>query len=246
MSDAPIDLADLKDDLGIDPADTSQDAWLQRRVDALWARIESYTDRKLRAPPAAFTDDWGRVVDNAANYSQPPTWSTWLQPSTVFLRYYPVASITGITIDGAAGSPADVHFDPKTGKLFNIRPGAAWAEDLSRCLVPSRVAIVYTAGWDAIPADLYEVVLGAMTMQWPARQNQAAGGVAGTPKLISVADVGQVDLEAGNLFIESAAAKGTSAGGGDPLLGPYASLLDLYVDHRSRIGWAMQPVTSAT
>jgi hypothetical protein len=29
----------------------------------------------------------------------------------------------------------------------------------------------------------------------------------------------------------------------DPLLGPYAALLDLYIDHRSLIGGALRPVT---
>ena len=52
---APIDLDTIKDDLGIPTGDTSQDEWLQRRIDGVWARMEAYTCRKLCAPPAALS-----------------------------------------------------------------------------------------------------------------------------------------------------------------------------------------------
>lgn len=235
MSDAPIDLANLKDDLGI--TDTSQDEWLQRRVNGLWSRIERYTERRLCAPPAAFVDDWSLVVENGRYQPLPPVLS-WPTTASVFLRYFPVASIDAIEISGSAATAGDVRFEPKTGKLVGLR-GEPWAYDLSHCLAWERVKITYTAGWAEVPADLYEVVLGAMNMLWPSRKSQVAGGIAGTPTKIDIMDVGSVDLDAGNLFVESAA-----KGGSDPLLGPYASLLDSYVDHRSRIGWAMQAVTT--
>jgi hypothetical protein len=50
---APIDLATIKDDFGIPAGDTSQDEWLQRRIDGVWARMEAYTCRKPR--PASLT-----------------------------------------------------------------------------------------------------------------------------------------------------------------------------------------------
>lgn len=237
---APIKLDDLKEDLGI--TDASQDAWLQRRVDGIWSRIEQYTARKLRAPPEAFVDDWGLIAEVDVNQPQ-PLW--YMARASVFLRYFPVASIEAIEMDSGAGTASDVRFDGKTGKLFNLSPGGMFAQDVSTWLVRSRVKITYKAGWDAVPGDLYEVVLGAMSMLWPQRRSQASGGLGGTPKLINIADVGSVDLDTGgNLFIESAAAK-PGVAGGDPLLGPYASMLDGYVDHRSLIGWAMQPVTTA-
>lgn len=235
MTDAPIDLANLKDDLGI--IDNTQDAWLQRRVNGIWSRIEAYTARKLCAPPAPFVDDWGLVFENQKQYPAPP--ALWHAPSTtVFLRYFPVSSIDAVEINGNAGDASGVRFDPKTGKLFALQ-GETWLWDISHVLVGERVKVTYKAGWDEIPADLYEVVLGAVNQQWSTRQSAIAGGVAGTPTKLDIIDVGSVDLDPANLFVDSAA-----AGGSDPLLGPYASMLDLYVDHRSLIGWALAPVTT--
>jgi len=44
---APVDLAAIKDDLCIPHWDTSQDEWLQGRIDGVWARIEAYRPHRL-------------------------------------------------------------------------------------------------------------------------------------------------------------------------------------------------------
>src|ERR1700760_1554593 len=95
---APVDLYTIKDDLGIPAGDTSQDEWLQRRIDGVWARMESYTYRKLCAPPAGFVDDWGELIDQHYAANQPPVIS-YSRRGTVFLRYFPVASIDAIVVN---------------------------------------------------------------------------------------------------------------------------------------------------
>src|SRR5262245_13034829 len=95
---APADLlATIKDDLGIPPTDASNDVWLQRRIDGVWARMEAYTFRKLCAPPQAFVDDWGELVVQGYHANVPPP-IAYPPRATIFLRYFPVASITDIVL----------------------------------------------------------------------------------------------------------------------------------------------------
>lgn len=231
---APAILDDIKADLGI--TDNADDAWLQRRIDGVWARMEVYTSRALCAPPQAFVDDWNRMVVNDQQQPLPPP--LHMSPrASVFLRYFPVASIEAVTIDGVDGDPAAVRFDPRTGKLFTLT-GQQWSEDLSGVLYMSRTQITYKAGWATLPADLYEIVLGTVGPMWSAKGG--ASGAAGTINTINVVDVGSVELGQGNPFVQSTL-KGVRVE--DPLLGPYANMLDIYIDHRSRIGSALFPVT---
>lgn len=237
---APAELLEqIKLALGI--TDNADDAWLQQRINGIWARMEVYTSRKLCAPPQKFVDDWGNI---ASNSSQPlPPILMYPPRGSVFLRYFPVATIEAIELDGGALAPADIapRWDKATGKLFALRAVDGFPVDLGQTLRQSRARITYTAGWTAIPADLFEVVLGAMQPLWTAKKGGGVPGVSGNVTGINVQDVGSIELSEGNLFVTSAAK--SSGGGGDPLLGPWANMLALYIDHRSRIGNEGQPTT---
>jgi hypothetical protein len=54
--------------------------------------------------------------------------------------------------------------------------------------------------------------------------------------------VGEVDLDTAGAFVEAAS---RSRGGGDPMLGPWITLLDSYVDVRVQMGSPLIPVTTA-
>lgn len=232
---APDLLDDIKQDLGI--TDDASDAWLQRRIEGIWARMEVYTSRALCAPPQAFVDDWGQIASSVVAVMPPVLWEA--PRGSVFLRCFPVASIESVEINGETVDGSGVSFDWRTGKLFSIRP-TVWAEDLSRALRDAQARITYKAGWAQVPADLYEIVLGSILPQWQAKQAGGAGG-AGTVNSINVVDVGTVELGQGTSFVQSTL-KGVRVE--DPLLGPYANMLDLYIDHRVRIGNAGQPTTT--
>lgn len=237
----PDILDEIKDDLGIAADDDTSDAWLTRRIAGIWSRMEAYTSRALCAPPAQFVDDWGNISTTHAFQPEPP--ALWHAPrSSVFLRCFPVVSIDEVISNGATAIDADgVRFDARTGKLFGLDANQ-FASDLSVVLRSTQARITYKAGWAEIPADLYEVVLGAIQPLWKAKQTGGgAGGLAGAITGITVADVGQVELAEANLFVSSAAR--AAGGAGDPLLGPYANMLDLYIDHRVRIGNEGQPTT---
>lgn len=234
---APDILDEIKEDLGI--TDDDSDAWLERRIAGIWSRMEHYTSRALCSPPQGFVDDWGLISFNGTQLPAPP--ATWLPPrASVFLRYFPVASIDAVNWDTGTGDASAVRFDARTGKLFGF--DQVWAEDLGPFLFNARMRVTYKAGWDEVPGDLYEIVLGAMQTLWAGRGGAAgSGGLSGTIESINVVDVGTVQLSQGNAFVQSA---NKGAGAADPLLGPYVSLLDLYVDHRNLLGWQGQPTTT--
>jgi hypothetical protein len=246
VRDAPPNMLDmLKDDLGIAAEDTTNDAWLQRRIDNIWARFETYCCRLLPVPPAQFIDDWGAISETQSNRVLPPMIDFWPVGSP-FLRYKPVVSIDAITLNGSDSDASLVKFDPESGKLFALNATASgYSHDVSHWLRSERAAITYTAGWAEIPGDLYEALLGCIQPLWQARaaqQGGAAGGVAGTISRINVIDVGEIDLDTGGAFIESATKQ---RAGGDPLLGPWMTLIDSYVDVRVQLGSPIIPTTRA-
>jgi hypothetical protein len=247
--EAPPGLLDMiKDDLNIPPTDTTNDAWLQRRIDNVWARFEKYCCRALPVPPAQFIDDWTLIAEHS-NRVEPWVLDHWPIGSP-FLRYTPVVSIDAIT-SGWPGQTADldptqVMFEPASGKLFGLSgsTGAPWAHDVTGWLRQGAFRITYTAGWTECPGDLYEALLNIIMPMWQGRVAQQAGGGfgGGTISRINIVDVGEVDLDTAGAFVEAAS---RARGGGDPMLGPWITLLDSYVDVRVQMGSPLIPVTTA-
>jgi hypothetical protein len=235
----------VKDDLGIPPADTTNDAWLQRRIDGVWARFEKYCCRLLPSPPAKFLDDWGAISQHS-NWVQPPA-IDYPHIGSPFLRYSPVTKIDAITSNGQVLDPTQVIFEAATGKLFALDGVVPWSRDVSHALRTGQVKITYYAGWDTVPADLYEALLGCLTPLWTARVSQAAGGgvAGGTLSSINVVDVGQVDFDASSPFLTAAMRGVADPGAGDPLLGPWTTLLNNYMDVRVQMGSPLIPTTVA-
>lgn len=236
---APPDVLDtIKDDFGIPPEDTTSDAWLLRRIAGIWARMEQHTARSLASPPASFIDDWSLTIDSNVHKLLPPVLAA--QPrGTAFLRVFPVVAVTGLLLNGQPGNAAAVRFDAASGKLLAL--DTVYPLDLGASLL-GVAKITYTAGWPELPADLYEVLLGALAPQWDARRAQGVGLLPGATS-VSVQDVGSVEFGGANPFVSLAAKGGAAA---DPLLGVFASNLDTYVDWRSMLGSSTYPVTTRT
>jgi hypothetical protein len=245
----PAGLLDtIKDDLNIPPTDTTNDAWLQRRIDGVWARIEAYCHRTLCSPPQPFVDDWGEVTINGVHYNVPPPIRYWPKGSP-FLNVFPVRSITALRLNGSDVAPLQVAWDVASGKLFTLDGPPAYYTpdvygDLTRRLLYEQARIGYTAGWDTLPADLYEALLGALQPIWASRQSQVSGAGLGGINRIDVMDVGSVELKQSSPFVESAM-QSAPPGGADPMLGPWLTYLDPYVDHRAVMGAPSIQTTTA-
>ena len=225
---APVDIATIKDDLGIPAGDTTHDAWLQRRIDGIWSRFQTYTGRPLLLA-SGWEDDWGRLITNHPAATEPPLWRAG-ESGTVFLRVFPVQSVSRLVLNGAQQDPTRLMVDGESGKLVGLD---GCRSDLRTLLVRGAAVVEYQAGFSELPADLYEAMLGALVPLWASRQSSAAGGPAGMATRISAIDVGEVELSGvANAFVD-ASLKGVRTP--DPLLGPYTALLDPYVDWRSMI-----------
>lgn len=227
---APVDIDTIKDDLGIPDIDTANDAWLQRRIDGIWARFEQYCARPLQLT-SGWVDDWGTLVTNHPAYTEPPLLRA-MPSASVFLRVFPVQAVAGVLLNDQTVDPAGVIFEPESGRLAGLQGMAC---DLRTTLVTGRALIEYSAGFETLPPDLYEALLGVLGPLWAARSAQA-GGLPGVPLRIATTDVGEIEFSAApNLFVDATTKRGNVA---DPLLGPYAMLLDTWVDWRSMIGGA--------
>lgn len=233
--DAPIDLAVLKDDLNID--DDYSDEWLQRRVNAIWSRIETVTGRILRAPPATFRDDWSAVT--AASLAiAPPLFTTGQERASIYLRQFPVVSIDAMTIDGEEldeEALAAVTFDKETGRILTLDGNPAF--DVGQRLFSGAAVIDYTAGWDELPADLHDIVLQIVSPLWIARQAQTSDALTNATS-IDIADVGSISLQSRPVYADIAAKSG-----GDPVLGPFKANLGPYIDYRTKFAGAGLPST---
>lgn len=238
-SQLQFDLEVIKDDLGI--TGSENDDWLIRRIGGVWARFETYTSRYLAVPPATFMDDWGALSSIMATASQPPA-IDFPPVGSPFLRATPVRSIIGVVRNGTpANDPTTVVYESGSGKLFSLGDGQL-AHDVSRELRAGSVRITYTAGWDTIPADLYEALLGCLSVLWAQRTGQSAGiPGGGSISSIDVTDLGAMTF-GGSTFVEAALKRG---GGGvaDPLLGPWTTNLDYYYDARVNMGSPLIPTT---
>lgn len=236
---APVDLDTIKDDLGIPADDTTSDAWLGRRIDALWARFQVYTGRTL-GPQAAWIDDWSEIARHNVHPNEPPIWNA--RPSaSVFLRVFPVASVDAIVFNGMADDPAKVVVDAATGKVLSL-DGALQESDCGPALYSRQAVVTYTAGFAEIPPDLYEALVGCLAPLWAVRQAQQSGIGSGLGSIarINAVDVGDVEFSTGlGGFVADASRKGSN----DPLIGPWSALLDPYVDWRAFIGGALYPTT---
>lgn len=227
---APVDLDTVKDDLGIAAGDTTNDAWLQRRIDGVWARFEQYCARPLQLS-AGWVDDWGTLVTNHPAYTEPPLWRA--RPSaSVFLRVFPVQAVASVMLNDQTVDTAGVIVEPESGRLAGLQGMAC---DLRTALVSGRALIEYVAGFETLPPDLYEALLGVLGPLWAARQ-ALASGLPGMATRIATTDVGEVEWSnAGNVFVEASTRRGNVT---DPLLGPWGMVLDTYVDWRTMIGGA--------
>jgi Phage gp6-like head-tail connector protein len=154
-SRALVSLDQAKAALGIDPADTSQDAAIQQQIDQVSAAIDNYCGRTFVRQTYR---DQNRYVFN------------WLNPGDPLMtRQWPIplddtgAPILTITEAGAVVDPALWDIDPEAGSLYRLDSSAemiSWTANL--------IVIDYDAGYDVVPPDVQGAALGWLTGRWMA------------------------------------------------------------------------------
>lgn len=221
-----IDFDAVKDDLNI--TGSANDAWLRRRIAGALARMSRYTHRYI-GQYATFLDAWNPANPDSDQMSFWPS----RRDSVFALRQFPVVGIISAFDSGQEIDETSVVFDTANGTLIGYGEPTA----PNKFCLP---VITYTAGWLTLPDDLYEVLIGVLTPQWNQRAN-AAAGLTGVGS-VNIQDVGTLDMS--TALSGTAFERASMTGVTDPLLGPWASVLDSYTDRRQAFGNAMMPRTS--
>lgn len=158
---ALMSLDQAKTALGIDPADTSQDAAIQQEIDAVSAAINQYCDRVFVRQ--TYRDQIRRVWD-------------WLgQGRPLETRQWPIPLDEGgvpvltVTEDGTLLDPALWEIEIETGSIYRLDTQAmiySWTGQVT--------LIDYDAGYDVIPPDVQGAALEYLTSRWSARGRDPA------------------------------------------------------------------------
>lgn len=232
-----VDMAALKDDVGI--TGTADDAWLARRVANALEAFGVYTSAYI-GPVQAFEDDWSRVVYRG-RYHLAPHVPIDIRVAPYFV-HAPVTEVTAAFQGTTSLDVAKVLFNPETGEIQSL--SGSPVVDVRRDLVGTLTRIQYSAGYETLPGDLYEALVGVIRGPLAVRRGAGAGGlsVGGVAaKSIAIADVGTLTLGGAASEFEAAAMRG--AGAVDPLLGPWTASLAPYRDLAGLIGDRGRPVT---
>jgi len=149
---ALVTVEQAKATLGIEAADTSQDAALQALIGQVSAAVHRYIDRVL--VQQGYRDQF-RYVSNWMALGEPL--ALWQYPVALDEDGYPVAAIVQ---DGAAIDAALYETDDERGLLYSIDASGAygWTGLL--------ITVDYTAGYDPIPEDVQAAALDWLTARW--------------------------------------------------------------------------------
>lgn len=146
--------------LGLDAADTSQDAALQAQINQTSAAIHRYVDHIL--VQQGYRDQY-RYVCNWMGIAEP-----------LKLRQYPIAvdnagyPIVSIVQDGASIDPLYYEVDIERGWLYSIDSAGSygWTGLL--------ITVDYTAGFEPMPEDIQAAALDWLTSRYHAEGRDPA------------------------------------------------------------------------
>jgi hypothetical protein len=149
---ALVTVEQAKTTLGIDTADTSQDAALQALIGQVSAAIHRYIDRIL--VQQGYRDQF-RYVANWMFVGEPL--QLWQYPVALDEDDIPVAVVVQ---DGNPVDAALYEADDERGLLYSIDASGAygWTGLL--------ITVDYTAGYDPIPEDVQAAALDWLTARW--------------------------------------------------------------------------------
>lgn len=195
-----VSLATMKEFLGIDLSDTSQDAVLAHWISFYSTAVQTECDRVF--PATQLNMYW----------KAPSCPSGVLTACAALTTYhYPIISLDAWYVDDVLQSDVSgLSMDPRHGKIWPT--GSGWGF--------STMQLTYTAGFSTIPADLLQVVIGSVAQAW--QNGGDGGGSAGVGSLKSERLEGIVSLA-----YYSAPAPGTN-GSATAAFAQYGQILDRY------------------
>lgn len=146
-----VTLAQVKAELEV--AGSGEDAYLETQIARASARAETYCNRIFAIQTVS--ELWRR---------DPFQWEEAMMELT--LDRAPTVEITSVTTDDRALPEDEFELDAEPGLLFRLRSGqrADWF-----WFVVRQIVVVYSGGFETIPADVQAAVLGLIKLQRAAR-----------------------------------------------------------------------------
>lgn len=173
---ALVSVDDAKAALGIEPADTSQDAALTRQIDATSQAINNWCDRVFVVQ--TYRD---QVRNACGDFGEP-----------LVTRQYPIVvdeagvPLVAVAENGVALDATYLEVYPETGAVYRLDAAmgpSAWGVALA--------VVDYTAGFDPIPADVQGATLEWLTARWFAVGRDPALRSETVPDLITQVYAGE-------------------------------------------------------
>lgn len=132
-----VSLEDMKIRLGIEPIDTTHDAYLTQQILAATSLIENYCAREFEQ------------IEAVQTIREPNT--------TLNLTRFPLTGpLVVITSRGDTIPDLNYSIEFELGRVFWTMNGCRWNND-------TLLQVTYTGGFDPIPADIQEVVYDIVT-----------------------------------------------------------------------------------
>lgn len=132
-----VSLEDMKIRLGIEPIDTTHDAYLTQQILAATSLIENYCAREFEQ------------IEAVQTIREPNT--------TLNLTRFPLTGpLVIITSRGDTIPDLNYSIEYELGRVFWTMNGCRWNND-------TLLQVTYTGGFDPIPADIQEVVYDIVT-----------------------------------------------------------------------------------
>jgi hypothetical protein len=169
---ALITLDQAKAALGIDPADTSQDAALTHQIDAVSTAIDNWCGRTFVRQTYR---DQLRFVCNWLGPGEPLVTRQW--PIPVDVDGEPILTATE---DGTILDQAMWEANIDSGELYRLD-----GSNMAASWTGSTVILDYDGGYDEIPADVQSAALEWLTGRWAAQGRDPALRSESIPDVIT-------------------------------------------------------------
>jgi hypothetical protein len=156
-----VDLEEIKTELKIDPADTSNDAWLARAIGQVSRSISQYCNRKFAAET---------LIDLLHIQQDPYPYQTPGGVVALQLSRWPVMTLVSVTQQLSRTSSqtltADTDFklDGENGRLFRLDPSGIIVRWEALPL-----SVTYEAGFEDVPDDVAVAALRWLVWRWSER-----------------------------------------------------------------------------
>lgn len=161
-----VQLADVHTELGIATGDTSNDVWFGKAITRISATVSKYCRRVFQLETVSET-----IYPQLDPY--PYQVPGRVQP--LQLARWPVAQITSVNVFDTQGAPiaytqgTDYVLEADVGQLIKLNPFNGYQSSWD----PAPTAVIYEAGYAAIPDDLQGAVLELISSAFANRGQDA-------------------------------------------------------------------------